>query len=63
MNRVHLSFPDITKKCEEICQTYDLEISERIQSNQPIPIDVLLEGPALLLIEMYSEGEKEDVKQ
>ena len=63
MDRCILSYPDITKKCQEICKNYDLEISELILANKPIPIDTLLEGPALLLTEMYSEGESEDVKR
>lgn len=63
MDRCILSFPDITNKCQKICETYDQEISDLICSNHQIPIDVLVEGPALLLAEFYLEGNNEDIKR
>ena len=63
MDKCILSYPDITKKCKEICHNYDIEINELIVANKPIPIDTLLEGPGLLLTEMYAEGQNEDVKR
>ena len=63
MDRGILSFPDITEKCQTICETYDQQINDLICSNQPIPFDVLIEGPALLLTEFYLEGGLENMKR
>ena len=62
-DKLVLSFSDVANKCQIICRTYDEEISSLIYSNRPIPIDVLVEGPALILTELYSEGNDEDVKR
>lgn len=63
MNKIVLSFPDVTKKCQQICHDYDREISELIMSNKHVPIDVLLEGPALVLTELFEEGQDKNVKR
>lgn len=63
MDQGILSYPDVLNQCQKICETYDQEISDLIWSNRQIPFDVLVEGPALLLCEFYSESASEDVKR
>ena len=46
-------WPDVLDKCEKLCLEYDAIISKTVESNKSLSIDIILEHPALMAVELF----------
>ena len=55
---------DTSNNCKKISEEFDAEISRAIALDEPISIDALLEGPALLTHQLFEADEADqDVRR
>ena len=45
--------PDTWDRCEKLCLEYDAIVSNAVKSNKPLSIDIILEYPAIIAVELF----------